>query len=308
MKCDSNLAKKIAAGEFVLTTEFLPRATADSSSVEAAISPIGSVTAVNVADNPHGPIMSSLAGSIALNRDGVEPIYQIITRDRNRIALQSDLLGAVSLGIRNILCLSGHHQMLTGSPQSANVYDIDSIQLIAAVRQMRDQGILLDGTNIEGEFPVFVGAVANPFMRPLDLNILRLAKKVEAGAEFIQTQAIFDIDAFNQWIDAARAEGITGKTAILAGIFPLTSATEAESLADKYMDMNIPDRVIERIKSAGDEVAQKKEGLSICIEVFKKVVKMDGVKGVHILSGGKEGLVREIIDASASFLTPEREI
>jgi methylenetetrahydrofolate reductase (NADPH) len=252
--------------------------------------------------------MSSLAGSVALNRYGVEPIYQIVTRDRNRIALQSDLLGAVSLGMRNILCLSGHHQMLTVSPQSANVYDIDSIQLIAAVRQMRDQGILLDGTNIEGEFSVFVGAVANPFMKPLELNILRLAKKVEAGAEFIQTQAIFDTDAFNQWIEAARAGGITGKTAILAGIFPLTGAIEAESLADKYMDMNIPDRIIERIRSAGDEVAQKKEGISICVEVIKKVVKMDGVKGVHILSGGKEGLVREIIDASAPLLTPEREI
>jgi len=298
MKHDSNLAKKIEAGEFVLTAEFLPQASADNSSVEAAISSIGSVTAINVADNPHGPIMSSLAGSVALSRAGVEPVYQIVTRDRNRIALQSDLLGAVSLGIRNVLCLSGHHQMLTGSPESSNVYDIDSIQLIAAITQMREQGILLDGTKIEGAFPVLIGAVANPFMRPLELNILRLAKKVEAGAEFIQTQAIFDIDAFNQWIDAAGAEGITGKTAILAGIFPLTSATEAESLADKYMDMNIPDRVIERIKSAGDEAAQKKEGLSICIEVIKKVVKMDGVKGVHILSGGKEGLVREIIAAS----------
>ena len=298
MKHDSNLAKKIEAGEFVLTAEFLPQASADNSSVEAAISSIGSVTAINVADNPHGPIMSSLAGSVALSRAGVEPVYQIVTRDRNRIALQSDLLGAVSLGIRNVLCLSGHHQMLTGSPESSNVYDIDSIQLIAAITQMREQGILLDGTKIEGAFPVLIGAVANPFMRPLELNILRLAKKVEAGAEFIQTQAIFDTDAFNQWIDAAGAEGITGKTAILAGIFPLTSATEAESLADKYMDMNIPDRVIERIKSAGDEVTQKKEGISICVEVIKKVVKMDGVKGVHILSGGKEGLVREIIAAS----------
>jgi len=298
MKCDSNLARKIAAGEFVLTTEFLPKATADSSSVKAAISSVGGVTAVNVADNPHGPIMSSLAGSVALIRAGVEPVYQIVTRDRNRIALQSDLLGAVSLGMRNILCLSGHHQMLTGSPQSANVYDIDSIQLIAAVRQMRDQGILLDGTKIEGTFPVLLGAVANPFMRPLELSILRLAKKVEAGAEFIQTQAIFDTDAFNQWIDAARAEGITGKTAILAGIFPLTSATEAESLHEKYMDMHIPYQVIERMKSAGDAVTQKKEGISICVEVIKKVVKMDGVKGVHILSGGKEGLVREIIAAS----------
>jgi len=163
---------------------------------------------------------------------------------------------------------------------------------------MRDQGILLDGTKIEGAFPVLVGAVANPFMKPLELNILRLAKKVEAGAEFIQTQAIFDSGQFNQWVDAARKEGITEKTAILAGIFPLKSAAEAESLRDKYMDMHIPERVIERIKSAGDEDAQKKEGLSICVEVIKKINGLDGVKGVHILSGGRESLVPEIIAAS----------
>ena len=298
MKHDSNLAKKIEAGEFVLTAEFLPQASADNSSVEAAISSIGSVTAINVADNPHGPIMSSLAGSVALSHAGVEPVYQIVTRDRNRIALQSDLLGAVSLGIRNVLCLSGHHQMLTGSPESSNVYDIDSIQLIAAVTQMRDQGILLDGTKIEGAFPVLVGAVANPFMRPLELNVLRLAKKVEAGAEFIQTQAIFDIGEFKQWIEAARKEGIAEKTAIIAGILPLKSASEAESLREKYMDMRIPDQIIERIKSAGDEDAQKKECISICVEVIKEIKKWDGVKGIHILSGGKESLVPEIIAAS----------
>lgn len=298
MKHDSNLAKKIEAGEFVLTAEFLPQASADSSYAEAAIRFMGRVIAVNVSDNPHGPVMSSLAGSVALIRAGVEPVYQIVTRDRNRIALQSDLLGAVSLGIRNVLCLSGHHQLLTGSPQSSNVYDIDSIQLIAAVTQMRDQGILLDGTKIGGAFPVLVGAVANPFMRPLELNILRLAKKVEAGAEFIQTQAIFDIGEFNQWIEAARGEGIAEKTAIIAGILPLESAAEAQSLREKYMDMRIPDQIIERIKSAGDEGAQKKEGISICVEVIKEIKKLDGVKGIHILSGGKESLVPEIIAAS----------
>lgn len=298
MKYDSNLAKKIEAEEFVLTAEFLPQASADSSSAEAVMSSIGSVTAVNVADNPNGPIMSSLAGSVALIRAGVEPVYQIVTRDRNRIALQSDLLGAVSLGIRNVLCLSGHHQMLTGSPESSNVYDIDSIQLIALVTQMRDQGILLDGTKIESVFPVLVGAVANPFMRPLELNILRLAKKVEAGAQFIQTQAIFDTSEFNQWMEAARKEGIAEKTAIIAGILPLKSAAEAQSLREKYTDMRIPEQIIERIKSAGDEDAQKKEGISICVEVIKEIRRSDGVKGIHILSGGKEDLVREIIAAS----------
>ena len=298
MKHDSNLAKKIEAGDFVVTAEFLPQASADSSSPDTAISSMGSLTAVNVADNPHGPVMSSLAGAVILKNAGVEPVYQIITRDRNRIAIQSDLLGAAALGIRNILCLSGHHQALTGSPESANVYDIDSIQLIAAAKQMRDQGILLDGSKIEGVFSMLIGAVANPSMNPLELNIIRLAKKVEASAEFIQTQAVFDVEGFKQWIKAAQKEGISEKTAIIAGVLPFRSAVESENMRDKYMDMSIPDQVIERMNSAGDEEAQRKEGISICVEVIKEIKGLDGVKGIHILSGGRESSVPEIIAAS----------
>ena len=298
MKHNSNLAKKIGVGDFVVTAEFLPHASADSSSAGAAISSMSGLTAVNVADNPHGPVMSSLAGAVILRNAGIEPVYQIITRDRNRIAIQSDLLGAVCLGIRNVLCLSGHHQALTGSPDSSNVYDIDSIQLIAAVKQMRDQEILLDGTKIEGGFPMFIGAVANPFMKPMELNVIRLIKKVEAGAEFIQTQAIFDVEGFKEWIEAAQKEGITERTAIIAGVLPFRSAFEAENMRDKYMDMSIPDQVIERMNSAGDEEAQRKEGISICVEVIKEIKGFDGVKGIHILSGGRESSVPEVISKS----------
>jgi methylenetetrahydrofolate reductase (NADPH) len=297
MKHDSNLAKKIEAGKFVITAEILPHVTTAGSFADTT-GFMNNLTAVNVADNPHGPVMSSLAGSIVLKNTGVEPVYQIITRDRNRIAIQSDLLGAVALGIRNVLCLSGHHQALTGFPESSNVYDIDSIQMIAMVKQMRDQGILLDGTKIEGAFPILIGAVANPFMKPLELNILRLNKKVEAGAEFIQTQAIYDVNGFEQWIEAAKKEGITEKTAILAGVLPLTSAIEAKNMRDKYMDTMIPDQIIKRMESAGDAAAQKKEGLSICVEVIKKIKGLDGVKGIHILSGGRESAIPEIIAAS----------
>ncbi|RJP83054.1 MAG: methylenetetrahydrofolate reductase [Desulfobacteraceae bacterium] len=296
MKHDSWLAKKIASGDFIVTAELLPQASTAIPEIEAAISFLGnSIAAVNVADNPHGPVLSSLAGSLVLVKAGMEPVYQIVTRDRNRIAIQSDLLGAGALGIRNVLCLSGHHQTLTGSPESANVYDIDSIQLIAAVKQMRDQGVLLDGTEIKGVFPVLIGAVANPDMNPLELNILRLAKKVEAGAEFIQTQAVFDVEAFERWIEQARNQKITENTAILAGVMPLSGYQDAETLRDHYMDLSIPDSIIERLKKAGDEGAQKKEGLNICLETIRKIKKMDGVKGIHILSGGKEKLVPEII-------------
>jgi len=298
MQPDGNLAGKIKKEEFILTAELLPQKSSDGQSVKASAAYFNNgLTAVNVADNPQGPIMSSLAGSIILSQNGVEPIYQMVTRDRNRIALQSDLLGAAALGVKNVLCLSGHHPSLTDSEQSANVNDIDSIQLIEAVRKMRDEAILLDGSRINGSFPAIIGAVASPDMKPMELSILRLAKKVGAGAQFIQTQAVFDVDNFESWLKEARAQGITAKTAIIAGVMPLASAEEAESLRGKYMDLSIPDRIIERLRAAGDGASQKKEGISICIETIKKIKGMDGVRGVHILSGGYENCVPEIMSA-----------
>jgi len=299
MEPDSNIAKKIESGDFIVTAEYLPRAGTDDSAVKtAAVSLKNGLTAVNVADNPFGTVMSSLAASAALKREEIEPVYQIVTRDRNRIALQSDLLGAAYLGIKNVLCLSGYHQTLTGCPESANVYDIDSIQLIEIVRRMRDDGVLLCGTKIEGVFSMLAGAAANPFLTPVELNMIRLAKKVEAGAEFIQTQAVFDDAAFQRWLDTAAGEGITERTAVFAGVLPLESAEEAERLRDTFTDFHIPDEIIKQMKNAGDPDAQKKEGIAICTEIIKKIKDMDGVKGIHIFSGGKEYLVPEILAAS----------
>lgn len=299
MKLDGRLASCLDNGDFIVTAEYLPRASTDSAVNEAILKALKEkIRVVNVADNPYGIVTSSLAGSVALNRAGVEPIYQLVTRDRNRIALQSDLLGAASLGIKNVLCLSGYHQTLTGCPESANVYDIDSIQLIAAISRMRDEGVLLDGTKIEGDFSMLVGAVANPYLRPMELNILRLAKKVDAGAQFIQTQAIFDVQGFAEWIEAARTEGIAAKTAILAGVLPLTDAAEAEALRERHTDFQIPDEIIGRIKAAGDSSTQRKEGLAIVTEIIREIKKMDGVRGVHILSGSKETMVPELLAAS----------
>ncbi|MEK7992954.1 MAG: methylenetetrahydrofolate reductase [Planctomycetota bacterium] len=299
MKPDGRLANCIDKGDFIITAEYLPRASTDFSVNEAIAKALnGGIQAVNVADNPYGIVASSLAGSVALNRSGLEPVFQLVTRDRNRIALQSDLLGAASLGIKNVLCLSGYHQTLTGCPQSANVYDIDSIQLLAAVVRMRDEGVLLDGTKIEGDFAMLAGAVANPYLRPMELNILRLAKKVEAGAGFIQTQAVFDVQGFAEWLDTARAEGIAEKTAILASVLPLNDAAEAEKLRETHTDFQIPDRIIGRMRAAGDQHAQQKEGLAIGAEIIREIKNMEGVRGVHILSGGKETAVPELLAAS----------
>jgi methylenetetrahydrofolate reductase (NADPH) len=299
MERESELGRKIREGTFLITAEYLPRAGMDGSSIESLKMALGGrFDAVNVADNPYGPVVSSLAASAALVRAGVEPIYQTVTRDRNRIALQSDLLGAAFLGIRAVLCLSGYHQTLSRCPAAANVYDIDSVQLVAAVRRMRDEGVLLDGAPVEGGFPVTIGAAANPFLRPLELNLILCAKKVEAGAEFIQTQAVFDIAAFAEWFAAAAERDLTGRAAILAGVLPLESAAEAGRLRETYTDFHIPDAVIDRLRAAGDEIAQAREGLALFGETVRALRGIAGLRGIHILSGGKEKRIHEFLDAA----------
>ena len=285
MKVDSKLATKIESGDFIVTAEHAPRTTATAAATEAALKSLGGkLTAVNMADNQHGVAMSSLAASVTALKAGVEPVLQMVTRDRNRIALQSDLLGAASLGIKNVLCLSGYHQTLIGCPESANVFEIDSTQFIATVTRMSEEGLLADGKKIDGSFAMLVGAVANPFLKPLELNLLRLQNKIEAGAKFIQTHAVFDLDAFSQWLDAVRQAGLTKKAAILAGVLPLENAAEAQKVHETHPDFCIPDGA--------------KTGVAACAATIKKLKAMDGVRGVHILSGGKEAMVPEILAAA----------
>ena len=290
---DSLLSKKIETGDFIITAEYLPNTNINGLPINV-LKNCGAV-AVNIADNPFGPVVSSLASAIQLKQADVEPVYQLVTRDRNRIALQSDILGAASLGIKNILCLSGYHQTLTEMPESASVYDIDSIQLIDTIRVMNTDGVLLNGTKINGDFSMLVGAVANPYLRPLELNIMRVMKKVKAGAKYIQTQAVFNTTDFQEWLDAAYNEGITEKAAIIAGIYPLESYDEAIAIIEKHTDFYIPDSHIKRIKDAGDKEAQKKMGIEICVETIKKIKGMKGLSGIHIISGGKEDIISEII-------------
>ena len=297
MKPDSNLARKIQTSDFILTAECAPGPTASGATAEAALKALGGKpVAVNVADNSHGVALSSVAVCTAAIKLGIEPVLQMVTRDRNRIALQSDLLGAASLGIRNVLCMSGYHQTLMGCPESANVFDIDSTQLIDLTNRMSANGALLDGTRINGAFSMLVGAAANPFLKPLELNLFRLGKKVEAGARFLQTHAVFDVPAFAHWLEAVRQEGFSQKAAILASVYPLESAAEAEKLRDTYAEFCIPDAVANRLKKAGAN--SKKEGLAICVEIIKQLKAMKGVRGIHILSGGKEALVPELVAAA----------
>ncbi|HUN53722.1 MAG TPA: methylenetetrahydrofolate reductase [Smithella sp.] len=294
MKQDSKLAVKISGKEFIFTAEYLPLA-----ATEVGIDPKifgNSLTAVNVADNHYGISMSSLAASVALSKAGIEPVLQIITRDRNRIALQSDLLGAAYLGIKNVLCLTGYHQTLIGCNESANVFDVDSIQLIDVVKKMNN-GQLLDGQKIQGSFCMLIGAAANPNLKPLELNILRLSKKIAAGADFIQTQSVFDVDAFKVWLEAVCKAGLADKTAILAGVLPLKSAAQAKELAETHTDFMIPEAVIDRLSAAGGSEAQEKEGVKIAAEIIKKLKGLPGLKGVHIMSGGNETTINELLSS-----------
>ena len=294
MKHDSKLAVKTSGKEFIFTAEYLPLA-----GTEVKIDPKifgNSVTAVNVADNHFGVSISSLAASFALSQASIEPVLQIITRDRNRIALQSDLLGAAYLGIKNVLCLSGFHQTLIGCNESANVFDVDSIQLIDIVKKMNN-GQLLDGKKIQGSFCMLIGAAANPSLKPLELNILRLSKKIAAGADFIQTQSVFDVDAFKVWLEAVCNAGLADKTAILAGVLPLKSAAQAKELAETHTDFVIPEAIIDRLTAAGDSEVQKKEGVKIAVEIIKKLKGLPGLKGVHILSGGNESNINELLSS-----------
>jgi methylenetetrahydrofolate reductase (NADPH) len=295
MKTDNILAEKIRGRDFIFTAEYLPSLDVSLSSIESCAKYFGSgITAVNVADNHYGVAISSLAASVVLNRSGIESIYQVVTRDRNRIALQSDMMGAALLGIKNVLCLSGYHQSLIGNPESANVYDIDSIQLVAMVKKM-NQGQTLDGKKLQGGFSMQVGAVANPFLKPLEMNIIRLGKKIAAGADFIQTQAVFDVITFKKWLETANQKGLTGKAAFLAGVMPLKGIAQAKELTEHHTDFNIPPVVIDRLKAAGDAAAQQKEGIKIAAEIMKQLKNLPGLKGIHILSGGWENVVPELL-------------
>jgi methylenetetrahydrofolate reductase (NADPH) len=249
-----------------------------------------------VTDNQTGVVrLSSLAACALLKQDGLDPVLQMVTRDRNRIALQSDILGASALGIRNILCLSGDHQSFGNQPQAKGVFDIDSMQLIQAVRQMRDKGVVLGGEKLTEPPHLFIGAVANPFADPLSYRVSRLAKKAAAGAEFIQTQCIYNIDRFKEWMGQVRDRGIDEKVYILGGVTPLKSPRMAEYMSSEVAGMDVPGQIIKRMKSVPQD-GQREEGLKIAVETIQALKEMKGVHGVHIMAIEWEDTVPQIVE------------
>ena len=307
-KTPSRLEKILASGNLAVTSECGPPRGSNGDTITKKAEMIKDyVDAINITDNQTSVTrLCSLAACIRLKLMGVEPVLQMVTRDRNRIALQSDILGAASFDIFNILCLSGDHQSFGDNPQGQNVFDIDSIQLIQTIRHMRDEGKFLGGDDIDRPPRMFVGAAANPFADPFEIRVPRLAKKVAAGVEFIQTQCIYNLDKFELWMKQARDRGLHEKVYILAGLTPLKSAGMAKYMKNRVPGMDVPDEVVERMSGVPKE-KQPEEGIKICVESIQRLKEVEGVRGFHVMAIEWEEKVPEIVEQSGLYPRPKVE-
>ncbi len=303
MKAGTNLEKILESGGFVVTAEAGP----PRGGVPAVIQRKGELLrsfcdALNVTDNQTAIVrMSSLSGCALLKQLGVEPIMQMVCRDRNRIAIQSDILGAVALGVGNILCLTGDHQSFGDHPTAKGVFDLDSIQLIQLLHQMRDEKLFISGEKISGEVPLFIGAVENPYADPFEYRVLRLARKVKAGADFIQPPAIFDVGRFAKWMAMVTERGLDKKVHILAGVIPIRTVGMARYMRDKVPGVNVPDEVVTRMEGAKDV---REEGLKICLEIIEQIKEIPGIHGLHIMAVNWEDIVPTIVERAGLLPRP----
>ncbi|MFP4446220.1 MAG: methylenetetrahydrofolate reductase, partial [Desulfosudaceae bacterium] len=289
------LEKILTSGQLAVTSECGPPRGSDPEGITKKGELLRDcVDAINITDNQTSVTrLCSLAACIRLKQMGLEPVLQMVTRDRNRIALQSDILGAASFDIHNILCLSGDHQSFGDCPSGQNVHDLDSMQLIQLVRQMRDEGKFLGGDEITRPPAMFVGAAANPFADPFEIRVPRLAKKAAAGVEFIQTQCIYNLDKFEKWMKGVRDRGLHEKVFILAGVTPMKSAGMAKFMKNRVPGMDVPDEVVKRLSDTPKE-KQAEEGLTICVETIQRLKEVEGVSGFHIMAIEWEEKVTEI--------------
>lgn len=303
MKSGSNLERVLTEGHFAVTSEMGPPKGGSADFVRKTAEHLKPCCdAMNVTDNQTAIVrMSSLAACAILRQMGIDAVMQMVTRDRNRLAMQSDILGAVALGIRNLLCLTGDHQKFGNHPTAKNVHDIDSIQLVQMVKGMRDDGLFLSGDKISGDVPIFVGAAANPFADPFEFRVLRLAKKIKAGVDFIQTQAVFDVPRFAKWMEMVRDQGLHEQVYILAGLIPMKSAGMARYMKKYVAGLMIPDELVKRMESASDA---KAEGVNIACELTEQIRDIPGVRGIHIMAVAWEEIVPEIVERSGLLPRP----
>jgi methylenetetrahydrofolate reductase (NADPH) len=307
----SNLEKVLQSGHFAVTAELGPPKSADVEVIRKKAGYLrGYVDAVNITDNQTAIVrMSSIAAGALALQAGLEPVIQITCRDRNRIAIQSDVLGAYALGLRNILCLSGDHQKFGNHPTCKNVYDMDSIQLIQTLKTMRDDQKFLCGEEIRNgkNAPIvapriLIGGAENPFGDPFEFRVIRLAKKANAGVDFIQTQCIYDMDRFARWMQQVRERELHKHVKILAGVTALKSVGMAKYMRDSVAGLTVPDYYIDRLTAAADKAA---EGMTICVEQIKRLQDMDGVAGVHLMAIEWEQKVPEIVEKAGLSSRPQ---
>ncbi len=305
MKPRSNLERVLIEGKFAVTGELGPPRGANADAVKEKAQYLkGMVDAVNITDNQTAVArMASIAASALAIREGLEPNYQMVCRDRNRIAMQADILGASALGIRNILCLSGDHQAFGDDPNSKKVFDIDSIQLVGLVKKMRDEGKFMSGKEIDTPPEMFIGAAANPFAEPFELRVFRLAKKIQAGADFVQTQCIYNMDRFREWVKQANDMGLTEQVYVLAGVTPMKSLGMARYMKNNVPGLDVPDWVIDRLKGV-EKKKQASEGIEICCEQIAEFKEMQGIAGVHVMAIEWEKRMPEIAERAKLLPRP----
>ena len=305
MKSGSNLEKVLRAGHFAFTGELGPPRGANAEAVrEKARFLKGLVDSVNITDNQTAMVrMSSWAASLIALEEGLEPNYQMVCRDRNRLAMQADVLGASAHGIRNLLCLSGDHQQFGDHPNAKGVFDIDSTQLISTIKKMRDESKFLSGAKIDTAPKIFIGAAANPFAEPFEWRVHRLAKKIEAGADFIQTQCIYNMKKMREWVKMANDMGLTEKVAILAGVTPMKSLGMARYMKNNVPGMDVPDEIIDRLKGC-PKGKHADEGIKMACEQIEEFKEMKGIAGVHLMAIEWEHKVPEIAERAGVLPRP----
>jgi len=304
MSYRSNFERVLSEGKFAVTAEIGPPKGSDPNTIRHKAEHLrGYADAFNITDNQTAVVrMASIAGCSLLLTMKIEPIMQITCRDRNRIALQSDILGAAAIGIRNILCLTGDHQSFGNHPTAKGVYDIDSIQLIQIVKNMRDKGIFQSGDELlAGKPAVVIGAAANPFAEPYELRVDRLEKKIRAGADFIQTQSVYNLDRFNAWMDDVRSRGLDKKVHIIPGVTPLKSLKMTERMKYHVPGVDVPDTIEKRMKTAKDP---KQEGYKIALELMREVQTIKGVHGIHITALFWETIIPDLVKEAGLYPRP----
>jgi 5,10-methylenetetrahydrofolate reductase len=299
----SNLERVLQAGHFAVTAEIGPPKSCNAAFVNKKAELLqGYADAFNITDNQTAIVrMSSIAAGVLVQQQGLEPVIQMTCRDRNRIGLQSDLLGAAALGIKNVLCLTGDHQSFGNHPQAKNVFDLDSIQLIKTIKDMRDDGRFLCGEEMKVKPDVFIGCVENPFADPFEFRALRLQKKVEAGAQFVQTQCVLEMKRFRQFMDLINERGLTDRAAVLAGVMPIKSGRMARYIQKNVAGMMVPDELCERLEAAAD---LREEAINIVVEQIAELREIPGVKGVHIMAVAWEEVVPEIVRRAGLYPRP----